>query len=194
VKRVLDADLHTGKITKTEYDLLISLQKDSIPLDDAVDLLLSESSFDAGRLIHLASSIYPLEDIKNLAYMIAVKTACHQTQESVVIRPTYIYFVENTDTNKIKIGRTVNINARLRALTTQSGTDLVVLACLQADPSTEQLLHSCFSDGRGIGEWFDSAYIIEKLPFLRVECNREQMLDDFVTGYRTKYPRLQLVL
>jgi len=65
----------------------------------------------------------------------------------------YIYFV--SDGELIKIGRAVNVQARLRAMQTSASKPLVLLAVLGAHISVERLLHRHFKFcRRSRGEWF----------------------------------------
>jgi len=64
---------------------------------------------------------------------------------------TYIFKKEGTSI--LKIGRTRDLEKRLRVLTTSSGCNLEVVAIFYGD--IEKLLHYKFSHLRTIGEWFD---------------------------------------
>lgn len=65
----------------------------------------------------------------------------------------YIYFV--SDGQLIKIGRAVNVQARLRAMQTSHPRPLTLLAVLGAHVSVERLLHRHFAFCRhDYGEWF----------------------------------------
>lgn len=64
----------------------------------------------------------------------------------------YIYFV--TDGELIKIGRAVNVLARLRAMQTCSQRQLTVLATCTAHISLERRLHIHFKNSNRGREWF----------------------------------------
>jgi hypothetical protein len=71
---------------------------------------------------------------------------------------TKVYFVENTETGRIKVGFTTGLVVRrLRALQTGSDSELRLLGVVPADPDTgtaEAQLHRKFSRWRYRGEWF----------------------------------------
>lgn len=84
---------------------------------------------------------------------------------------TYVFRKEGTFV--LKIGRTKNIEKRLRTLTTMSGCKLDVVAVIDGD--IERLLHSKFSHLRMIGEWFnDSNGEVE--CFLKDEINTSKLI------------------
>lgn len=87
-----------------------------------------------------------------------------------------VYFVENTETGRIKVGFTTgSVTNRLRAL--QTGSDcalrlLGVIAALQENGTTERQLHLSFSKHRHRGEWFTSEIFPEVIRLLREEDRR----------------------
>ena len=78
---------------------------------------------------------------------------------------TYVYFIENTENHKIKIGLSTDVNTRLRDLKTACGAELVLLGTLEHKHleeafKTEHDLHTEFSEQRiyvngTTTEWFD---------------------------------------
>lgn len=66
---------------------------------------------------------------------------------------TYIYFV--TDGELIKIGRAVNVLARLRAMQTSHHKPLTVLATFVAHVSIEGIIQDQFRAARVSREWFE---------------------------------------
>jgi hypothetical protein len=66
--------------------------------------------------------------------------------------PLSTYIVKNPESGLIKIGRTQNVEQRLRALRCGAGAELVLLASIPGD--IEASLHKRFSQYSHHGEWF----------------------------------------
>jgi hypothetical protein len=66
-------------------------------------------------------------------------------------RPSFVYFIECG--GYIKIGYT-SLKARLSSLATANPYPLKVLATVEGDQQTEELLHNRFADAFHRGEWF----------------------------------------
>jgi DNA-binding XRE family transcriptional regulator len=65
-----------------------------------------------------------------------------------------IYFVECSETKRIKIGRTKNLAKRLNALQTASPGQLRALASFEGPGRAETVLHDRFRHHNRGGEWF----------------------------------------
>jgi hypothetical protein len=65
-----------------------------------------------------------------------------------------VYFIAAEGTEFVKIGKAIDITARLRMLQTGSPFPLRVLALVPGGLAREQALHKRFADSRTIGEWF----------------------------------------
>jgi len=65
-----------------------------------------------------------------------------------------VYFIEAPSACLIKIGTTLNVAGRLKALRGGSPVPLRFLGCIEGDSSQEQKLHARFADYRKHGEWF----------------------------------------
>lgn len=63
------------------------------------------------------------------------------------------YIIRNPKTSLLKIGRSIDVEGRVKALETGSGTTLEVLAVI--DGNRERELHQRFSKNRRHGEWFE---------------------------------------
>lgn len=79
--------------------------------------------------------------------------------ESVAKDSAFVYFVLNTDSNAIKIGKAKDLDKRLKALQTISSTQLQLLRAIQVigEKEARQLelsLHQKFVHLRLNGEWF----------------------------------------
>jgi hypothetical protein len=66
-----------------------------------------------------------------------------------------IYFIQRPDGGRIKIGTTIRLSSRLKALCDEVGEDLLVLAVAEGGRDEEKGLHRRFADLRVIGEWFE---------------------------------------
>ena len=65
------------------------------------------------------------------------------------------YIVRKIGTTKVKIGKSIRVEKRIRTLETQSGANLEVLAIIHKD--IEAMLHKQFCNLRTVGEWFDDS-------------------------------------
>ena len=68
---------------------------------------------------------------------------------------TRTYIVKHPLTGFIKIGRTVDVDSRIKSLQTGAGAALTLIAVLNGDYELE--LHRRFSCHRKYGEWFDDS-------------------------------------
>lgn len=66
-----------------------------------------------------------------------------------------IYFIQRPDNKLIKIGTTIRLSERLKALCAEAGDDLVVLAVADGSFDQERALHQRFGHLRVFGEWFE---------------------------------------
>jgi len=86
---------------------------------------------------------------------------------------TKIYFVENIETKRIKIGFTVSsVAQRMTQLQTGSDSELRLLGVITADEekgTTERQLHSKFSEWHHRGEWFTGEILVRVREMLREE-------------------------
>lgn len=81
---------------------------------------------------------------------------------------TYVYFIQNKLGGPIKIGMTQNLYKRLRALRSEHGQDLIMLAWCDGGPATERNVHTALAAYRLHGEWFEPN---EKLDALIAHAN-----------------------
>lgn len=69
---------------------------------------------------------------------------------------SFLYFIQAINGGPIKIGRTVDLTGRLKALQSSSPTPLVMLFALQETPSmTERSVHQKMARFHSHGEWFN---------------------------------------
>ena len=81
----------------------------------------------------------------------------------------FVYFIENTENNSIKIGYTgKNVKSRLSQLQTGSSARLKVIKVINGNLPLETALHRKFSEYRLNGEWF-SKEIKSKLDEINIE-------------------------
>lgn len=68
-------------------------------------------------------------------------------------KTTKTYIVRNNTNGLIKIGRSRDVEKRVRSLSTAAGSELELLCTIDKDIENE--LHRKFSSYRTVGEWFD---------------------------------------
>jgi hypothetical protein len=68
---------------------------------------------------------------------------------------TKTYIIRKQGTCEVKIGRSMQVEKRIRNLETQSGANLEVLAVIPKN--IESMLHRQFAEFRTVGEWFDDS-------------------------------------
>lgn len=66
----------------------------------------------------------------------------------------YIYAMGNTEEGPIKIGMTVDIEARHKAISSMSPLPIEVLGYVESVTVLERRIHESLSDHRSHGEWF----------------------------------------
>lgn len=92
----------------------------------------------------------------------------------------YIYFIQSP--TGIKIGRAVDVGARLRELQTDHPTPLSLLVAVPAHASTERLMHERFSYLQLQGEWFEAhEHLLSFIEQLRTGVNPIALL--LATGH-----------
>ena len=72
----------------------------------------------------------------------------------VAAPPCLVYFIAAEGTEFVKIGKAVDVPARLRMLQTGSPFPLRLLALAPGGVARERALHETFAGSRTIGEWF----------------------------------------
>lgn len=87
-----------------------------------------------------------------------------------------IYFVQNMDTGRVKIGLSDDPVRRLGALQTANGSELRLLRTMPGDEQVEAELHARFQHLRQRGEWF--APDDELLEFVGAGWQRDDGLAD----------------
>ncbi len=75
---------------------------------------------------------------------------------------TWIYFIEDTASGRVKIGRSNNPNARLQQLQTGSSGRLQLILTIRGSASRERELHQQFGQDRIQGEWFHHSEKIQE--------------------------------
>jgi hypothetical protein len=177
-KKHVNSFFSKGEISEIEQQSLFLFIDNEAPFEEIAHCLLD----DYGDRAFILASIIDFKKASENIFMFAVNLAFKSVEnQPSTNRDCHIYFVENIKTSKIKIGRAINLKERIRALSTQSGEELSLVASFKSAPETEQLLHKVFVDCRSIGEWFDSDTVYKKLPFLKNAVDCEQKLHDFVS-------------
>lgn len=67
---------------------------------------------------------------------------------------SFVYFIADQNAKQIKIGRAVNVKARLSSLQGGSTNELQLLGALAGGKELERELHQRFAESRIRGEWF----------------------------------------
>jgi len=73
------------------------------------------------------------------------------------LRSGCVYFIKDPVTRLIKIGKTSDLNGRLRTLKQKCGGDLELIHSIESEDSCalEKQMHNHFDNKKVIGEWFD---------------------------------------
>lgn len=80
------------------------------------------------------------------------ETSSNIVRKSVICKT---YIIRKIGTTEVKIGKSIQVEKRIRTLKTQSGANLEVLAVIPKD--IEAMLHRQFCELRTVGEWFDDS-------------------------------------
>jgi hypothetical protein len=93
-----------------------------------------------------------------------------------------IYFIQDTETRRIKIGVSAEPNQRLRQLQTAHAAELKLIAVMDGSRIEEQALHQLFTRKRG--EWFEPthdllAFIREKTVSISPIVNKRQRVSEW---------------
>lgn len=78
-----------------------------------------------------------------------------------------VYFIHNPLSDRMKIGYTKTLGARIADLETGSGVELRLVAALTGNQCDERLLHKHFSPHRLFREWFAFAPVLEWLQLIQ---------------------------
>ena len=92
--------------------------------------------------------------------------------EKLAHQAHFVYFIQNEDSNAIKIGRARDLSKRMKALQTSSPAQLKLIKAIQVDSgkeaeALEKLLHQQFKQIRLAGEWFKAE--AELLEFIQTQ-------------------------
>ena len=89
---------------------------------------------------------------------------------------TKVYFIENTETGRIKVGfTTASVNMRMTQLQVGSDSELRLLGVITADSSkgtTEKQLHQTLASWHYRGEWFTRKALPCVVEIIRLTKNR----------------------
>ena len=105
-------------------------------------------SFPTDKQIRNANCFQMLLDAEAVAERLA-----QSSNEDDVTTKTYI--IRKQGTCEVKIGKSMQVEKRIRTLQAQSGANLEVLAIIPKD--IENMLHKQFAEFRTVGEWFDDS-------------------------------------
>ena len=148
-------------------------------LCDLVNHLDVKHSLELLKKLGLIQISYPTEPEKFLSGAIAITlnhnrinqiTTCEfESQPRKNARDGVVYVIRAGQTNLYKIGRTINIDRRLRQLQMMNSQPLTIVKLIQCHDAiaTETNLHQKFKLNRRQGEWFElSESAIEFLEVL----------------------------
>jgi hypothetical protein len=82
---------------------------------------------------------------------------------------TYVYFLLDHELGQVKIGWTLDVACRTRALSRQRGRKLDLLGSIEGDYNLERLLHARFANYRAPGtrEWYSTEILPELQHLLK---------------------------
>lgn len=88
-------------------------------------------------------------------------------------RAGWVYLIHAENTNRYKIGRTINVPQRHRVLHSQSPYPLKVIHCFHTlDAITDEAkLHEKFASGRVYGEWFEPTNEYVSIDYWKYDFN-----------------------
>jgi hypothetical protein len=109
--------------------------------------------------------------------------ACRRSSRSNVP----IYFIQATESRRIKIGIANDVDARFRNLQTSCPEKLEILAVLAPGLTSEKQLHELFANTRKIGEWFESSPELETF----ISEHREKVMTDIRRLFEREKQRRQ---
>lgn len=81
-----------------------------------------------------------------------------------------VYFLENRDTNLIKVGKTVNLRPRINKVSRDVGASLSCIGAIPGGYLLERSIHKDFKSFRVVGEWFENnKYVVDSINDLVTE-------------------------
>lgn len=98
-----------------------------------------------------------VRDAECFQIILNAETATERRKRETLTRDGYVktYIIRKQGTCEVKIGKSIQVEKRVRTLKTQSGANLEVLAVIPKD--IEAMLHRQFCELRTVGEWFDDS-------------------------------------
>lgn len=70
-----------------------------------------------------------------------------------------VYFIENTKSKNFKIGRTKNLQARIKSLQTANENHIMLRKQIMCDTKIEKMIHRYFEEQKISREWFNISII-----------------------------------
>ena len=86
----------------------------------------------------------------------------------------WVYFIQDTASDLIKIGFSKDVGRRFAALQQSCPTELVLLTAVPGTVKKERALHEYFAESRVRGEWFEESGDLCELIAMAVERERER--------------------
>jgi len=98
----------------------------------------------------------------------------------------WVYFIASLETKKVKIGHTIDIDKRIKAMITGSPTKLYIMAKFRGEPADEKFLHIKLKKHKSHLEWFylndDVLKVIEILNNKGKDAMYDHLFDDNKMG------------
>ena len=94
----------------------------------------------------------------------------------------WVYFIQDTRTDHIKIGFTHDVQKRMSQLQTASSAEYVLLSAMQGSTRKEAALHEFFAHARVRGEWFEATDELCELIAMCVEKERSNDVGRFLSA------------
>jgi len=101
------------------------------------------------------------------------------------------YFILNPDTRRVKIGKSIDPDSRIRDLQCAAGAKLILLGVLGGD--RERDFHRKFHEHRVQGEWFNLAPPLEQFVCSQFKCGRPGGGPALPETVRTPKPKPKLI-
>ncbi|PKR77830.1 hypothetical protein CEY16_07835 [Halalkalibacillus sediminis] len=102
--------------------------------------------------------------------------------DSKGLNTSYVYFIKESGMNRIKIGKAIDPEQRIKELSTGSAHNYEIVHLIKSENpyKTENLFHKYFNEKRCKGEWFDLSE--KELRWIqREDYTRE--IEDSIKGY-----------
>lgn len=123
--------------------------------DEDIDAIVAEWDEHEGRLLPQMVAYLMVTNRKLQHEVVALRRKADALEAGWRAQPqSSVYFLRDASRPAIKIGRSTNVEKRIRQLESQVGRRLQLLATVPGGSAQEAKLHRRFADARLEGEWF----------------------------------------